>query len=168
MISSYSSCVKILFRLWEHMWLSVNVFFLYSKCLFIYLFQFCFILYKCEKLSRWEMIHKVWKVQTLCWVSFFQDLQLQLSGQTCYYKVSDSTSFIGKLSTATRRRKIFLFSFYSSIPSPHNAHSSAASLQTAFSESLLVFLTAPNTNLLTGTLETNVNNSQHISFDSIK
>lgn len=50
----------------------VNMYILFRLKLFLkidFFFILIFILHNCEKLSRWKMMHKVWKVQSLCWVS---------------------------------------------------------------------------------------------------
>lgn len=128
-----------------------------------------FILYKCEKLSRWEMIHKVWKVQSLCWVSFIPDLLLQLSGQA--HVITKFLIHLLSLENFQQQQQkeknyfllLFFFPFLS-ILTP----TLVSPVQGMLFLSLLVVCTAPNMKLLTGTSESDVNNSQRIGFDSIK
>lgn len=94
-----------------------------------------FTLYKCERPSRWEMIHKVWKVQSLCWVSFIPDLLLQLSGQAhvitkFLIHLLSLENFQQQQQKKTFFSPFFFFSFDT------NAHSGATSTETAFSESV--------------------------------
>lgn len=128
---------------------------------------FYFVL--CEKLSRWEMIHKVWKVQNLCWVSFIPDLLLQLNGQThVITKFLIHLLSLENFSTAAMKKDTFFYSlfFFSflSILTP----TLVLPVQRLLFLSLLVVHTATNTKPLTGTSESDVNNSQRIGFDSIK